>query len=254
MIEIRCPECHYTRNIPLERIPDRARWVKCPKCGSRFEYLRDEKKGEKAGTGHATPWENRLQLGLWSSIKQTIKLVLFSPKGLFSDMQISGGWRDPLAFALLIGSIGSMFTFFWEFIIANSSFFETVRGIFPSHDPSPITFMFLIFLSPLFVMIDLFISSFIIHLLLLIVGVGRNRFETTFRVIAYSQASKVWNLIPFLGSPIGWVWKCIVQIIGLKEAHDITYTKIIFAFSIPLIVLLLLAFGLLYFIIHLLCF
>lgn len=250
MIEIKCPECDYTKSIPLERIPDQARWVRCPKCGNRFEYLRGGGEDAKAEGRHATPWENRLQLGLWSSIKQTIKSVLFSPKGLFSTMQISGGLRDPLTFGLLIGSIGGMVTFFWEFIVATSGFFEPIRGILPS----PIIFIFLIFLSPLFVTIDLFISSFIIHLLLLIVGVGKSRFETTFRVIAYSQATKVWSFIPFLGSPIGWAWKCVVQIIGLKEAHDITYTKIIFAFSIPLVFLLLLAFGLFYFIIYLLGF
>jgi predicted Zn finger-like uncharacterized protein len=254
MIEIKCPECNYTRSIPLEKIPDRARWVKCPKCGNRFKYLRGGREDVKSKGRHAIPWENRLQLGLWSSIKRTIKSVLFSPKRLFSDMKISGGWKEPLAFGLLIGSIGSMFTFFWEFIIATSGFFETIWGILPSHNPSPMIFIFLIFLSPLFVTIDLFISSLIIHLLFLIVGVGKGRFETTFRVIAYSQATKVWSFIPFLGSPIGWAWKCIVQVIGLKEAHDITYTKIIFAFSIPLVLLLLFAFGLLYFIIYFLGF
>ena len=254
MIEIKCPECNYTKSMPHERIPDRARWVKCPQCGKRFEYLRSEKEDVKSEVKYSVPWENRLQLGLWSSIRQTIKSVLFSPKGLFSAMDPNSGWRDALAFGLLTGSIGTMFTFFWEFIIAGGGFFETAWSILPSGSPSPMIFISLIILSPLFVMIDLLVSSLIIHFLLLIVGAGKGRLETTFRVVAYSQATKIWSLIPFLGSPIGWAWKCVVQIIGLKEAHDITYTRIIFAFSIPLVLLLLLAFGLFFFIIRLLGF
>jgi len=57
--------------------------------------------------------------------------------------------------------------------------------------------------------------------------------------VAYSQATKVWSIIPLIGGPIGWVWKTIVQIIGLKEAHEISYLRIVVAISIPLALLLL---------------
>ena len=86
--------------------------------------------------------------------------------------------------------------------------------------------------------ISLFVLSLIIHLLLLLVGAGTNRFEATFRVMAYSQATRVWSLIPFIGSPIGWVWRSIVQIIGLKEAHETSYGRIVVAFLIPLVMLI----------------
>ena len=70
------------------------------------------------------------------------------------------------------------------------------------------------------------------------VGAGANRFEATFRVVAYSQATRVWSVIPFIGSPIGWVWRSIVQIIGLKEAHETSYGRIVVAFLIPLVMLI----------------
>jgi hypothetical protein len=68
---------------------------------------------------------------------------------------------------------------------------------------------------------------------------GRKGFEVTFRVVAYSQATRVWSIIPFIGSPIGWVWRTVVQIIGLKEVHQISYVRITVAFLIPLALLLL---------------
>jgi len=64
MVEITCPQCNYTKSIPIEKIPPGARWIKCPKCGNRFEYLKKEKDVETEKRD-ATPWERRLQLGLW---------------------------------------------------------------------------------------------------------------------------------------------------------------------------------------------
>ena len=68
--------------------------------------------------------------------------------------------------------------------------------------------------------------------------------------MAYSQATRIWSILPFIGSLIGWVWRSIVQIIGLKEAHETNYMRIIVAFSIPIVLLLLIAVGALFFIIR----
>ncbi len=244
MVEITCPQCNYTKSIHLEKIPPNVRWIRCPNCGNRFEYLKRE---EDTGTEkrHATPWESRLQLGLWAGIKLTLKSAIFSPKNMFSAMPVRSGWREPLAFGLLIGSISSMLDSFWKFLIATSGVLNPLGGISTSLS-SPIIFLYSIFLSPLFVTIYLFILSLIIHLLLLLVGGGKNRLEATFRVVAYSEATGVWSIIPFIGGSIGLVWRSIVQIIGLKEAHEISYSRIFVAFSIPLVLILLIVAGVLY--------
>jgi predicted Zn finger-like uncharacterized protein len=248
MVDITCPQCNYTKNVPLEKIPPEAKWIKCPQCGNRFEYLKKEEDRETE-IRSATPWERRLELGLWKGIKQTIKSVLFSPKHMFSSMPVKDGWREPLAFGLLVGSISSMCAFFWEFLIAHSGFLRPF-GSFSNSLSSPIIFLIFIFLSPLLVSISIFISSLIIHFLLLLVRAGNNRFEATLRVMAYSQATRIWSILPFIGSLIGWIWRSIVQIIGLKEAHETSYLRIIVAFSIPIGLLLLVAGGALFFIIR----
>ena len=247
MIEITCPQCNYTKQIPREKIPPGAQWIKCPQCGNRFEYLK--KEGDRENKKRiATPWENRLHLGLWKGVKQTITSVLFSPHNMFATMPVKAGLREPLAFGLLVGSISSMCAFFWEFLIAHGDLLKSFGG-FSISVSAPIIFLILIFLSPLLVSISIVISSLIIHLLLLLVGAANNRFEATFRIVAYSQATRIWSIIPFIGSPIGWVWRGIVQIIGLKEAHETSYVRIIVAFSIPIVLLLLVTFGAIFFII-----
>jgi predicted Zn finger-like uncharacterized protein len=248
MAVITCPQCNYTRSIPDERIPPRIRWVRCPRCGARFEFVRDEgHKEEKMSL--ATPWEQRAHRGLWQGVKGTIRGVLFSPKSTFSSMPVTGGWREPLSFGLLIGSIGSMFSFFWEFMALSMGFLKPLWGVSTSIR-SPLVFLVLIFLSPLFVTVYLLISSVIIHALLLLVRGGKNGYEATFRVVAYSQATRVWSVIPLLGDAIGWIWRSIVYIVGLKEAQETSYARVILAFSLPFALLVVLISALLLFVIH----
>jgi predicted Zn finger-like uncharacterized protein len=236
MVEITCPHCNYSKSVALEDIPEGVKWVRCPQCRNRFKYQKRE-EDSKTEKRHATPWERRSQLGLWASIKRTLGSVMFSPKRAFSTMPVRGGLREPLAFGLLVGSISIMFGFFWDFLIAHSGFVKPWGG-FPISLSSPLLFLFFIFLAPLLEAINILVTSLIIHLLLLLVGAGTNKFEATFRVVAYSQATRVWSIIPVIGSPIGWVWRSIVQIIGLKEAHDTSYGRIVVAFLIPLAMLI----------------
>ena len=173
---------------------------------------------------------------------------MFSPKKSYGAMPVGGGLREPLAFGLLAGSIGSMFTFFWQFVIAR------IGGVSPSGDlplsvSSPLFSLLLIFFTPALTVISLFVWSFIMHALLLLVRGNVNGFEATFRVIAYSQATQVWGVVPIVGGLIGWCWRVVVQFIGLKEAHQISYWKVFFAFLIPLALIVMLVVGLALFLI-----
>ena len=87
------------------------------------------------------------------------------------------------------------------------------------------------------------------HLLLCLVKGNTHGFEATFRVIAYSQAAQVWGIIPVVGSFIGWFWRAVIQVIGLKETHQISYGKIFFAFLIPFILFAVIALAVVLFLI-----
>ncbi len=231
MVTITCPQCNYSRTVAPERIPSGIQSVRCPRCGSRFPYELPE--------GHAstdrskgTPWERRSQLGLWPSIKQTLSSFMFSPKRSYEAMAVGGGLREPLAFGLLAGSIGEMFTFFWQFVIASRGGVIASGGL-PLVVSSPLFFLLLILLAPVLTAISLFVWSFILHVLLFVVRGNKNGFEATFRVMAYSQAAQVWSVIPFVGGPIGWCWRVVIQVIGLKEAHRISYGKVFVALLLP---------------------
>jgi len=248
MTVITCPQCNYSKNVPDEKIPSGVRRIRCPRCGARFEF-EGKQDAEKEKPATAIPWEQRTERGLWDAVTGTIRKVLFSPRATFSKMPVAGGLREPLAFGLLVGSIGSMFTFFWEFMAASTGFFNPVWSVSTSVS-SPFIFLLLIFFSPLFVAVNLFLSSLIIHMLLFLVRGGKNGYEATFRVVAYSQATRAWSVIPLLGGAMGWIWRSIAYIIGLKEAHETSYARVILAFLIPFILLILFIAGVIFFILY----
>ncbi len=242
-VDIICPNCNFSKNIPKEKIPAGARWTTCPQCKHRFEFpltgpvFDFEKEGEGAGGVQVgremTPWENRSELGIWQGIYQTFKAVLFSPEMLFRTMSFKGGIKEPLAFGLLLGSIGAMLGLFWHFLMMSGSLLEMVQELIGQFNIA-LVFSGLLIFSPLFVIIILFVTSGILHLSLLLVRGGKNGFEATFRVISYSQAIQVLGLIPFIGGLIGGLWVLVVQVIGIREIHETSYLRVIIAFLIPL--------------------
>jgi hypothetical protein len=255
--ELICPFCGFSKKVSSQKIPLGAKWATCPRCRQRFEFSiseqgvgfvteqtwagfqRGRESHESRHSHKGTPWESPVGLGLWSRIYQTFKAVLFSPEAFFSTLAFKGGIREPLAFGLLAGSMGSMFGVFWQFILLSEGVSFLSEYIL-SDVALGLIFMIIMISVPIFVTLSMFIYSGILHLFLLIVRGGENGFEATFRVISYSQAAQALGLVPFIGGWIGGVWQLVVQIIGLREIHDTSYFRIITAFLIPVVVFVLL--------------
>ena len=95
----------------------------------------------------------------------------------------------------------------------------------------------MIILLPLFIVIGLFIGSGIVHLCLMIVGGANQSFETTFRVLAFSQGSaSPLQIIPLCGGLISGVWAIVCNCIGLARAHETDTGRAVLAVFLPLIV------------------
>jgi hypothetical protein len=90
------------------------------------------------------------------------------------------------------------------------------------------------------------VTSLVVHLMLTVVRGGRNGFEATFRVVSYSQATQGWALIPYVGGLVATLWLMIVQVVGVREIHEVSYVRVFMAFLIPVgfLVAVLLAAGL----------
>jgi hypothetical protein len=258
-VTITCPFCNFSREIPEGKIPPGVKWATCPRCKHRFEFSFQapvfDFQGEQAGEEEAklrrgpSPWERRSDLGLWQGLYQTFKGVLFSPEKLFSAMTHEGGLKEPLAYGLLLGSVGSMLGVFWQFLMVGESLNSALPSIIGQINLGFI-FMVVMIMTPFYILINMFVVSGILHLCLVIMGAARNGFEGTFRIVAFSQSIKILGLVPIIGGLIGWVWHFIVQVIGLREMHETSYLRTIIAMLLPvaLIFVVILVIMILYFV------
>jgi hypothetical protein len=54
-------------------------------------------------------------------------------------------------------------------------------------------------------------------------------------MVAFSQSTKILELVPFVGGFVGWFWHLIVQVIGLREMHETSYWRTIIAMILPIV-------------------
>jgi len=223
--------------------------VFCHHCGAR---LRQEEQATGASVEPAlpstepeisfagrqkTPWEDREARGFLGGLFKTLSDVLFRPAEFFKTMPVRGGLTDPLLYALIVGMIGLMFSYLWQIVTRGA--LQSLLGV-PQATGNVlfqgIGMALLAFLSPLILIAGLFVSAGILHVCLMLVKGSRSGFEGTFRVVAYGYSANVFWAIPFCGGLLAGVWVIVLNIVGLREAHETTGGKAGFAVFLPVIV------------------
>jgi hypothetical protein len=193
--------------------------------------------GSTSALRSGLPWDARQTKGLFSAFIETLQMVLTRPSEAFTAMQREGGLGEPLLYAIIGGSIGGIVSFLFSLGLQSI-------GIFGGrHNAFAVT-------AGMVITICLFIGSAIVHLCLMIVGGAKQTFETTFRVVAFSQGSTgPLQMIPICGGFIAGVWALVLNCIGLARAHETETGRAVLAVLLPLIVccgggfLLLMMFG-----------
>src|SRR5438876_4710685 len=193
------------------------------------------------------PWDERQTKGLFNAFIETLQMVLSTPVAAFTAMKREGGLGEPLLYAIIGGTFGAVFAITYNFVLRSFTPFADRHDALP-HLFAGLGWIFLLVLTPLFVVIGMFVLSAILHVCLMIVGGAKQSFETTFRVVCFAEGSASPLLvIPFCGGFIVGIWKIILYCIGLTHAHETDTGRVVIAVLLPLIVccggFLLLIFG-----------
>jgi hypothetical protein len=159
---------------------------------------------------------------------QTIRESLFSPQDFFLRLPLLGGFLVPLLYALIIETVGTMVSALWGFSLKNP--------LFPEIGLSGNVTTAATLLIPVLVFMGIVLSALLLHASLLIVGGARENFEATFRVVCYSAAAELFNVIPLIGWIIALIWKLSLTLIGLRTLHRISTARAAIAICLPLIV------------------
>ena len=182
------------------------------------------------------PWDQRQTKGLLNAFVETLQMVLIRPAAAFTAMKREGGLGDPLLYAVIGGTFGAVFAVTYNFVLRSFTPFGDRHGAL-AHLFAGVGWIFLLILTPLFVVIGMFIASAILHLCLMIVGGAKQSFETTFRVICFAEGSASPLLvIPFCGGLISGIWKIVLYCIGLARAHETDTGRAVIAVLLPLII------------------
>jgi hypothetical protein len=183
------------------------------------------------------PWEHRQERGFFNAFIETLVMVLTRPGDAFTVMKREGGLGEPLIYALIGGCLGGIVSILFSLGLQSVGFFADRHDTFAAMAGMGVGSAAFIVLVPLFVIIGLFIGSAIIHLCLMIVGGANQSFETTFRVLAFSQGSTgPLQMIPVCGGMIAGVWALVCNCIGLARAHETDTGRAVLAVFLPLIV------------------
>jgi len=257
-----CPNCHTVLPDPPERF--------CPSCGTDLAaavtaappYPPPPPPGyppsgyappsypPPGGGGYGapppggqTPWERRSQIGIVNALIETTKQVLLQPVVFFRSMPVTGGLGDPLLYAVIIGYAGLLVSTIYNLVFRGVLTSSLSRFGGNSEMEQLASFMqggtgvvINLILGPVFIVVFLFLSAGIFHLVLLALGGAARGFEGTFRVAGYSQAASIFNIIPACGGIIGLVYVIVLLVIGLSEAHGISRGKAAAAVLIPFVI------------------
>jgi hypothetical protein len=186
------------------------------------------------------PWPPREDDSVLTALATTWKESVFHPTDFFRRMprEFDFGWV--LGYYLIVGVAAAGLTLFWTMVLGPS----LMERLWPNtlQPANPIVDFLL---SPLFMLMGLFIGAAVIHLFLLMFRGARHGFGTTLRVFCFCAGPFLFEVVPFLGAPVGGIWSLVMTVIGLREAHETSTGKVVAAVLVPMFFMLLLA-GLLF--------
>jgi hypothetical protein len=190
-----------------------------------------------------TAWDQRARIGFFNALVETTRQVLTEPTAFFRAMPTGGGIGSPLLYAVVVGWLGMAAASFYQAV-----FYSVVGSRWTAFgDESPEVaailglvqgwggFVAQLVFGGIFAVIGVFVATAILHLMLLLLGGARRDFETTLRVVSYSQATNVLLLVPFCGQVVAVVWTLVLYILGLAEAQQAGHGKAAAAVLLPLL-------------------
>ncbi len=187
------------------------------------------------------PWEEP-HAGLGSIFPTAVRIIT-SPIAAFAQMSLTVDLVRPIAYFVIWALLGACISQLWSFV-----FFDTFVGIARSlagsqfeqfapflKQPGPIQLALGLVITPLIALIVLFVWSAIVHLMLTLLGGANSGFATTLRVMCYAQTTQLAVVLPGIGGLIGFVWRLILEVVGLAQAHKTEGWKAALAIVLPLL-------------------
>jgi hypothetical protein len=192
------------------------------------------------------PWEDRDRIGFFPALFETVKLFVTSPTEAYARAKERGDYLSPLLFAVIIGWVMGIIGQLWNLLFQGAwlsmipADFRDQMGAMGMGASSAAGFVLGLILTPVIIVVVVFIWSGIVHLFLMMLGGHKQSasgFEGTFRAIAYAQTASLAQIIPIpvIGGLIALVWSIVLYVIGLVRMHRTSTGKAAGAVLLPIV-------------------
>lgn len=177
------------------------------------------------------PWPPRADDSVINALATTWKQSVFQPADFFRRMprEFDFGWV--LGYYLIVGVVAGGISLFWRMLLGPSLFERLAPASMRAAGGNPIVDFLL---SPLFLLLGLFIATAVVHVCLLVLRGAKHGFGTSLRVFCYSAGPQLFCIVPFVGAAVGGIWSLVVTVIGLREAHETSTGKAVTSILLPL--------------------
>jgi hypothetical protein len=187
------------------------------------------------------PWEEP-SAGLGSIVPTVIRFIT-GPIEAFTRMSLTVDLIRPIAYFVSLALVGACISQLWSFLLFDS-YIGVVRSLAGSQfekfapfiqKPGVLQLGLGLVITPLLALIVLFVWTGIVHAVLVLVGGARRGFAATLRVMCYAETTQLAVVLPGLGGIIAFVWRLILEIVGLSQAHETEGWKAALAVLVPLL-------------------
>ena len=210
--------------------------IKCPACG-RIQDEQDENPFTTQGKG------------FFERVFDSVRPLFSSPSTFFETLNPNLDITHGLMFYLVIIGIAVIADTFWNLLVGNH-----VRNLMMTMNPEIHneqfnsmymmgqvgTFFGMIFRF-VFSAIQPFIMAGIYHIVLLVLGEGKNGYKATLNAVFFASTPLLLYIIPFCGSFFAFFWVIALQVIGISRLQQTTTGRALTAvLAIYILILMLL--------------
>jgi hypothetical protein len=190
------------------------------------------------------PWPPAEGASATGAFVQSWQGATFQPATFFRALTERTSLGSALLYYLPLGILIAGAELFWSIVrapaVEQDSMLSTIATLDAAWNP-----LVLFLLSPLRLLLELFVSAAVTHAVLKLFGGATRDYGTTARVFAFAYSPMLFGVIPLIGSFVGFIWMVPVAIIGVREAQRTTSGRAAAAVLIPVIAALVLL-GLFY--------
>jgi hypothetical protein len=179
------------------------------------------------------PWPPGPDDDLVPAFAETWQRSALEPTPFFRAMPPTS-YRSALAYYVPLAVVVAGFDLFWGSLFDYLGL-PLVELSFFAATPMERVMEFL--MSPVLVVLVLFIGAGLVHVTLKILGAARQPLVATTRVLAFASGVQILAVIPILGHAAGGIWSIVLTVIGLREVHKTTTARAAMAILLPIFLL-----------------